>query len=372
MTKERFHEAHMLTYAIAMDGQFVNVDDVKTGQECECICPACKEHLVAKNRGKVRIHHFAHKSGTECSFAFESMLHLLAKERVQKTFLGTNCFYLDFEYRSYCPQNKQCNFLKVNNCYTPERKRFNLKDFYDSCEQEVPYDRIKRRSDLKLFSSTNSNLPPIYIEFCVTHASDQEKLHSGNRIIECIIEDESDIDSITQNGFVEDKCSNDLYNRTTQDKVQIYGFSNSDYNNKHISSEIALSRFLLFKSGKTHCERDLCNCKDYKTPSRSSLYEICFHTTDAFNVYEYAKYLAYDKFHIPNCLLCKNYVDSYNGTGKICRLYKYLQLPKYEKLDTSRARNCHRFYFNQNEHDKMIHSGINVTSDEIYCSNKSK
>ena len=174
---QRKHEAHRLTYAIANDGCLVNIDTVKTGQECCCICPACKEPLVAKNKGTVRVHHFAHQSGTECDFAYESMLHLLAKERVQSAFLDKEYFGLDFEYRSYCPNEKQCKFVKYDYCYTAERKRFNLKDYYDSCEQEVTYDRTKRRSDLKLFSLTVPQRPPIYIEFCVTHASEQEKLY---------------------------------------------------------------------------------------------------------------------------------------------------------------------------------------------------
>ena len=34
---QRKHETYMLTYAITNDGRFVNVDDVKTGQDCGCI-----------------------------------------------------------------------------------------------------------------------------------------------------------------------------------------------------------------------------------------------------------------------------------------------------------------------------------------------
>lgn len=362
---QRKHEAHMLIYAIANNGRFVNVDEVRTGQDCNCICPACKEPLVAKNNGLVRVHHFAHQSGTECDLAYESMLHLLAKERVQSAFLNMGCFWLDFEYRSYCPNEKQCKFVKYDDCYTTERKRFNLKDYYDSCEQEVVYDGIKRRSDLKLFSSTTPRRPPIYIEFCVTHASEQGKLHSGNRIIECIIEDESDIDKIIRNGFVEDIQRGNEYAQVPQAKVQIYGFTNFDHNNNCINLEIEFSRYVLFKSGKTRCYQDHCNCKDLKKSSQYSLYEVCFHTPVAYGINEYAKYLGYDKFHIPNCLLCKNCVDSYNGTGKICRLYKYLQIPQYEKFDMSRAKDCHCYIFNQEEHDQKMQNGCNVPFEEI-------
>lgn len=46
------HESHMLIYAVDSNGFLVNVDDVRTGNECGCICPACKEPLMAKNQGK--------------------------------------------------------------------------------------------------------------------------------------------------------------------------------------------------------------------------------------------------------------------------------------------------------------------------------
>ena len=359
------HESHMLTYAIANEGSLVHVDEVKTGQECCCICPFCKEPLIAKNNGVVRVHHFAHHSGTECSLSYESMLHLLAKERLQSAFLEADNFSLDFEYKSYCPKAKQCKFVRYSNCYTAERKHFNLKKYYDSCEQEVVYDGIKRRSDLKLFSSTNPQRPPIYIEFCVSHASELEKLHSGNRIIECLIEDESDIENIINNGFVEDKPIIDRYNINMQSKVQFYGFMNSDYSNNNMNIEIEFSRYVLYKSGKTCCYQDSCNCKDLKRSSPYSLYEICFHTPVACDIYEYAKYLGYDKFHIPNCVLCKNYVERYNGIGMICRCYKYLQMSIDEKLDTSRAKNCSCYTFNQSEYDEMIECGACIPFDVI-------
>ena len=359
------HESHMLIYAISNDGRFVNVDEVQTGQDCNCICPACKEPLVAKNNGLFRDHHFAHLSGSECEFAHESMLHLLAKERVQYVFLNTERFYIDFEYRSYCPNENQCKFVKNDYCYTKTRQRYNLKEYYDRCEQEVAYDGIKRRSDLKLFSSTVPQSPPIYIEFCVTHASEQEKLHSGNKIIECVVEDESDIDKIITNGFIEDKQREDEYDQMSESKIRIYGFKNSDYMNESMNTEIEFSRYVLYKSGKTRCYQDCCNCKELKKSTPHSIYEVCFHTSVAFGIYEYAKYLGYDKFHIPNCLLCKNYVDSYTATEKICRLYKYLQISRNEKFDTSRAKECRCYTFNQEEYERMIQEGVNAPFDEI-------
>ena len=210
---------HLLTHATNNDGQLVSINDVKNGKECNCICPACKEPLIARNNGKYRRPHFAHSSSYECEAAYESMLHLLAKNRTQEAFLSSDSFLLSYIHKSYCPNiSEKCGSLK---CFSQKEEKINLKDIYDCCEQEIPYDNINRRSDLKIFSSKNPNIKPIYIEFYVTHKSDAEKLHSGEQIIECVIENEEDIDIIIKNGFI----SNQLENP----KIKIYGFC--DYDN---------------------------------------------------------------------------------------------------------------------------------------------
>lgn len=356
----------MLTYAITKDGCLVGVDEVKTGQECDCVCPACGESLVARNNGKIRKHHFAHKSGIECKFAHESMLHLLAKERIQKAFLNADSFLIEYEYKSYCANYNQCKYTKCGECYTKERKVFNLKEFYDKCEQEVKYDGTKRRSDLKIYSSTLSEREPVYIEFCVTHASEQEKLHSGNKIIECIIESEEDINNIVRNGFVEDnQKSENRFEQLKPSPIQFYGFKDSDRTNLQISSEIAVNRCILYKSGKMFCDLDYCNCKDLKSKKAipHSLYEVCFHTND-FDGSEdwFAKCLAYEKFHIPNCFFCKNYEN--NGKRNIC--YKMrVQTNPVVRCGTSTAKNCSCYSFNEEKYDQIMQKGCDVPYDEI-------
>jgi len=96
------HQKGLLTYALNLIGNLVYIDEVDTGQLCNCYCPSCKEKLVAKNGGMKRVHHFAHASGVDCENAYETMLHQLAKLRVQEAFLSKEVFNVGFEYRSYC------------------------------------------------------------------------------------------------------------------------------------------------------------------------------------------------------------------------------------------------------------------------------
>ena len=346
MTNSEKHKSQLLTYAINSEGKIVYVDEVPNGNKCECICPSCKEKLIAKNQGKTdRKHHFAHQSGMECDYAVESMLHLLAKEKICETFLSSDEFWIEFEYNSFCSYLETCKYFRQGNCCTYVTKRFDLKTYYDSCEQEKPYENINCRSDLKIFSSTNSNLPPIYLEFCVTHASDEAKLHSDNRIIEIVIESEKDIYNIIERGLIE------------RSKISFYGFKNSDYKNSRISSDIKFVRYVLYQSGKSRCFQDCCNCKQLRK-SNNSLFEMCFHTSVNLDIYEYAKYIGYKKYGIKNCIVCKNYVRKYNGDGYICLLYKYLGISQYdESFDTSRAKTCHRFDLNKKEMEKELEKG---------------
>ncbi len=342
----------LLTYALNSLGKIVFVDDVAKGLDCECICPCCKEKLMAKNGGTKRIHHFAHASGVECEGAYESMLHLLAKDRIKKAFLEKDYFKMEFIYRSYCPKAKSCGYIRYDDCFISSPKSFNLKEFYDSCEEEISYDTIRRRSDLKLFSSKNPNIAPIYIEFFVTHASDEEKLYSGEKIIEVKIESESDIEKIASEGFIQrekhisiEDCIDD--ESIVQD-ISFYGFKDSDYT-AEISQEIEFSRYILYPSGKSQCYQDVALCNNLVKARRNSLLEICIHTPVAFGIYEMAKYQGFKRFGIKNCILCRNYVERYSGMGMICRLYKHLGISNIEQLDTARAKECRCFSINEEE-----------------------
>lgn len=63
-----------------LDNQIAFIDDVNNGLDCNCICLSCGKKLVAKNKGKIKEHHFSHYKSNECKYAYETMLHELAKK----------------------------------------------------------------------------------------------------------------------------------------------------------------------------------------------------------------------------------------------------------------------------------------------------
>lgn len=69
----------LIKYALNSENNLMFIDNVPNGLEYGCICPGCKEKLIAKNDGKIREHHFAHTSNKECITGYQTMIHLLAK-----------------------------------------------------------------------------------------------------------------------------------------------------------------------------------------------------------------------------------------------------------------------------------------------------
>lgn len=67
-----------LIYALRND-EITSIADVPSGLKCGCVCPACGAALVAK-KGSKRMHHFAHYTGENCEYGYESSLHLAAKD----------------------------------------------------------------------------------------------------------------------------------------------------------------------------------------------------------------------------------------------------------------------------------------------------
>lgn len=62
-----------------LDGQLVTINDVSSGLACGCLCPSCKQPLVAR-KGRQNVHHFAHSVKTDCKGSLESALHVKAKD----------------------------------------------------------------------------------------------------------------------------------------------------------------------------------------------------------------------------------------------------------------------------------------------------
>lgn len=142
-----------LIYALK-DDSIVSISEVESGLRCDCICPACGERLIAK-KGKKMMHHFAHYSGINCEYGYESSLHLAAKEILSKAKKMT----IPSVYLHFPNSNKQDELI----C---EAKEIEI----DKVELEKRHGSIV--PDVVVYAGGKA----FFIEIYVTHCIDDEKL----------------------------------------------------------------------------------------------------------------------------------------------------------------------------------------------------
>ena len=144
---------NQLIYAIK-DGVATSIENVESGLKCGCICPSCGEPLIAR-KGAKRMHHFAHYSGHNCEYGYETSLHLAAKEILSKANrIMLPAVYIQFPNSPKAPE-LYCESKEI------EIERVELeKRFQDVIPDVVIYAGGKQ----------------LFLEVYVTHAIDDVKL----------------------------------------------------------------------------------------------------------------------------------------------------------------------------------------------------
>ena len=73
----------MLEYAFRKfdkNKELLFIDEVDNGNDCDCICPHCKDELTANNKGKIKRHYFSHQNKNENRDCLMTQLHLVAQK----------------------------------------------------------------------------------------------------------------------------------------------------------------------------------------------------------------------------------------------------------------------------------------------------
>lgn len=137
------------------DNELVTIDDVDSGLKCNCVCPHCKQRLIAR-KGEVKEHHFAHYKVSDCGKAVETVTHRLSKDFI-----------------------KGAKFFTTPPIYFPGTKVPIIE------EAQVPIDDVKLESrlgfivpDIIIDSGTKS----LIVEIRVTHGVDDEKTYKIRRM----------------------------------------------------------------------------------------------------------------------------------------------------------------------------------------------
>ena len=338
MQKIKYH------YALNENGDIIDKSDVtKEDRKSQRIfCINCGEEMIAK-LGEIKSRHFAHKAETlDCNS--ETYLHKLAKLRLKEKFYSAASFEIAYWQEVKCSDKSSCPFFKEEECKEKRLKSFDLKKYYDTCQEEQREDSFI--ADLKISSSQNPKRPPVTIEIYVSHKCSLPKKESGIRIIEVRIKDESDIQDLILHPIAEDEdCRYSFEPRNP--KCRFYGFNKEA---KHLDSldVRSIPRFYLFKSGSAFVsnmdERRSCReCSRKDNPKAILELNIDRFYLDHPSPYEIgyvtALNLGYD---VKTCQLCKfrkNGFDSPYGTSaNFCCLYKKYGTPQFP--DSKDAMNC--------------------------------
>jgi Competence protein len=295
-------------------------------------CMGCGAEMIAKIGAK-KVPHFAHKgNGENCSN--ETYLHKLAKRLIREKFESPNPFNIKYHRIGTCSRINDCPFGNKNECEVIKPNSINLKDYYDTCREEVQINGFV--ADLLLTSSIKPEREPVLIEVLVKHPCTEEKLNSGLRIIEIKVDSEDDIKALLQKDSLRESLDI-VKDPELEDYISDKGdakFYNFDRTPSVVGQRV-IPRYILFASGKAriYYESD-CHSVRKKIDSRSIL-EVSFVTTES-NDFSYlldiGNVIACK--HIPDfktCKLCrfyKSYTDMFWDTKYVCCLYKKCNTPK--------------------------------------------
>lgn len=325
-------------YAYDESGELVSINDYtkEESKQHTFRCVGCGNLLLPRAIGNnSRRAHFYHKELVECSG--ETYVHKLAKKLLKQKFDNSEKFLVAYPVTISC-NNKDCR-LRNYHCHRAyESKTIDLKKYYDTCTEEAGINRFV--ADLLLTNSKNTEIAPVLLEVCVSHACGEDKLASGLKIIELKVKKEKDVIDMVGLDALEEltyplKKEKDVkfisFKRELEEplvsEVTRYIFNPSVCENGYITMTDCrkADRKLLNDS---FCELNMVNTKNNMEPSEWNALE----------------WMSKNK-NLRRCTLCKFYYATMYEQSAICRLSNKYGKPKYPKMtdaETCRSYNPHR------------------------------
>lgn len=193
MKDDKLHREDDRHYAFDDDGSLVylgNMSSTKLPRK-DYVCLGCGK-VLRPVQGKQREWHFRHKVNANCNK--ESYLHQLGKRIIKDRFDKDEPFIIKYHRQLCCSNYLRCP-LKGDKCRYSEFTSFDLKEWYDTCQEEEIGSGSCYRADLLLTHSHFPDRKPIYIEIAYKHDCEKEKIDSGIKIIEIKVENENDFDN---------------------------------------------------------------------------------------------------------------------------------------------------------------------------------
>ena len=233
-------------FALDESGHIINIHDVQNRNKHFC-CPYCKHEMITK-MGKIRDWHFAHKHiDDECDY--NHYLHSIAEFLIYGWLSKSSSIQVIVKTIERCEHYYTCKLKDDNYCskniYLPPIDIVKWIDNW-SIEKTFSKNGHEYRADILGNNKYHEN-NPIFIEICVTHPCEKEKIESGIKIIEFKIETEDDILNIINSPIKEG------------DKTKFYNFKPKELPGQWDNYSNSIKRFILYNSGKAYMESTDCH-----------------------------------------------------------------------------------------------------------------
>ena len=320
-------------YALDEHNRLVHINDVDRDNRFSHTyhCLNCGADMVPR-MGNVRAWHFSH-CADEDHCGTETYLHKLAKLLIRSKFENDSSFNIRYYRDVVCSDISTCPFARQDECHSVEPETFDLKQYYDICEEEREVNGYI--ADLRLTSSKHSKREPVLIEIQVTHKSTESKRMSGLKIIEIKIKSEDDIRNLLS-GILEDS-RDDYFGQRNAGPVKFYGFKEKSINPRPLENR-SIQRFYLFKSGKAFVTNmdEFKSCRDAWTKdNEKAIFEASIDSfyLDKPSPYDFGYVAARQNgLRVKTCQFCKYHKNGYEvGFGLLpifCCLYKKYGTPE--------------------------------------------
>lgn len=190
MRDDKTHNEDDRHFALSDDGSLVYLghDSSTKIPRKDYTCLGCGE-ILRPVQGEQREWHFRHKINAQCNK--ESYIHKLGKIVIRNRFYNEESFIIKYNTQSCCINYDSCP-LSSHKCRHSELCSFDLKEFYDTCQEEKSCDS-NYRADLLLTHSQHPDRKPVYIEIAYKNECGSAKIDSGTKIIEIKVEEEGDL-----------------------------------------------------------------------------------------------------------------------------------------------------------------------------------
>ena len=295
-------------YALSENGTIIDVKNLFDEDRKDYECLGCG-NVLRPVLGKIRNKHFRHKIDQNCSL--ETYLHRIGK----KLFIDTynKCLQKKLEYIIEYEVPTFCDFCEHGPCEKDKKLAA-----YDLTKAFVFLYEEKRDNELvpDVLLKTKSG-EKIYIEIAVTHQSSNDKIDSGVRIIEFLLNQEEDLKV-----FKQTKIS------IFEDNIEMFNFNPTPiYKKLPKECENETYYFTVMPNGKCRILTvPLYKFDQIKENSQIYIKKIPFKSSYTF--IEEAEKAFLEGIKIRNCFLCRYHAISnsftlYEETKPIfCKFYK--------------------------------------------------